>query len=368
MRRRLALACVIAVLAPAAADAAKKASVPAARPSAEQQKLQHAAQASRAKVAEVERQIAQLRAQLVQLGAVEATSERAAGDKRARLDALNAQDGELTAGIGRDQNAAARLLGALELYRRNPPPALLVYPGSAKDAVRAQILARAIAPELEARSKALTDQVEQTRRLRRVAEAASDDLLRSQSDLAEQRGRIEALIADKSALERGLHGDAQTAQIALRALADASAAPSALIGRLPPPSTADGPPPTGFVTPVQGRLLTRFGQTTDKGRSQGFSWRAAPGARVLAPVAGTVEYAGPLKAWGVVLILRTGGAYHLVLAGLQATSAVIGRPVAAGEPVGRMANDAGSSLDLYLEVRRNGEPVDPERWLKTAAR
>ncbi len=337
-------------------------------PSAQQLSLQRALQTNHAQVAQIEGQIAQLRAQLVQLGAVEAAGEHAAGDKKARLRQLNARESELTARIGRNQNAAARLLGALALYRRNPPPALLVHPASAKDAVRAQILARAIGPELEARGKAMTEQAEQIRRLRRVIEAASEDLFRSESDLAEQRARIETLIAEKTSLERGLNADADATELALRALADQSGAPGVLIGKLPqPPPAVDGPAPTDFIAPVQGQLLTRYGQTSDKGRAQGFTWRAAPAAPVLAPVAGTVEYAGPLKGWGIVLILRTGGAYHLVLAGLQATSEVTGRSVAAGEPIGRMADDATSSLDLYLEVRRDGEPVDPSRWLKAAA-
>jgi septal ring factor EnvC (AmiA/AmiB activator) len=31
-----------------------------------------------------------------------------------------------------------------------------------------------------------------------------------------------------------------------------------------------------------------------------------------------------------------------------------------------MADDAALPTDLYLEVRRNGEPVDPAHWLKAA--
>jgi septal ring factor EnvC (AmiA/AmiB activator) len=370
MRPRFALACLIAALAQASpqAWAAPKASKgQAAKPSAEQLKLTRQAQAAHAQAARLDGEIAQLKAQLIQLGAVEAGGEQAAQDKKTRLDQLNAQESALTARVGSSRAVIARLIGALELYRRNPPPAFLVYPSSAKDAVRAQILARAIAPELQSESRALADQIEQVRRLRRVVDAASEDLFRSESELADQRARIEALIDQKTTLERQLNGGADQAQAALTALANKAGAPGELIDRLPPPA-AQGPAPTGFISPVQGLLLSRFGQQTDKGRAQGFSWRAAPGAPVLAPVAGTVEYAGPLKGYGVVLILAVGGAYHLVLAGLQAASETTGQSVAAGEPIGRMADDAASPTDLYLEVRRDGEPVDPARWLKTAHR
>jgi septal ring factor EnvC (AmiA/AmiB activator) len=85
---------------------------------------------------------------------------------------------------------------------------------------------------------------------------------------------------------------------------------------------------------------------------------------VLAPTDATVEYVGPLKGYGLVVILRPGAPYHVVLAGLDEAASGAGRTVAAGEPIGRMAQ--GPS-DLYLEVRRNGEPVDPARWLQRSS-
>jgi septal ring factor EnvC (AmiA/AmiB activator) len=89
-----------------------------------------------------------------------------------------------------------------------------------------------------------------------------------------------------------------------------------------------------------------------------------------------VQYVGPVKGWGVILILRLAGGYHLVLAGLDRTSVSVGQSVAAGEAVGWMpngrqsANDgmdgAKASWELYLEVRDQGVPVDPGRWLNKA--
>jgi septal ring factor EnvC (AmiA/AmiB activator) len=84
-----------------------------------------------------------------------------------------------------------------------------------------------------------------------------------------------------------------------------------------------------------------------------------------------VQYVGPVKGWGVILILRLAGGYHLVLAGLDRTSVSVGRSVAAGETVGFMP-DGGQSVggkasrELYLEVRNQGVPVDPGHWLNKA--
>jgi septal ring factor EnvC (AmiA/AmiB activator) len=67
----------------------------------------------------------------------------------------------------------------------------------------------------------------------------------------------------------------------------------------------------------------------------------------------------------VVVILGLGGAYHLVLAGLQTAGVEPGQTVKAGDVVGRMAQ-ADQPDDLYFEIRKNGAPVDPASWLKDA--
>jgi septal ring factor EnvC (AmiA/AmiB activator) len=363
MRPIPALACGLALLTMASANSAPPAK-PDPKVAAEGQRLARAARDDRASVAGAQVQIDHLRAQLVQMGAVEASGERGVGDRKSRLDGLNAKERALTAQLGRSQSATARLLGVLALFRRDPPPALLVHPASAKDAVRAQILARALAPELEARSRVLSTQIENLKRVRRQVEGASEDLFRSDSELAEERSQIEIQMAKLAVLQRGLTADAQDNEAALRALALKSRIPADLIARLPTEAEALGPAPVRFVEPVQGQIVTRYG----RGSSDGYRWRASAGAPVLAPAAGIVEYAGPFKDYGVILIFRTGGAYHLVLAGLGSASAVVGRMVAAGEPIGRMAEDAGAAPELYMEVRRGSETVDPARWFKVSAR
>jgi septal ring factor EnvC (AmiA/AmiB activator) len=123
--------------------------------------------------------------------------------------------------------------------------------------------------------------------------------------------------------------------------------------------------------------VRRFGQAlASGGRSNGVTFAAAGGARVASPGPGYVQYVGPVKGWGVILILRLAGGYHLVLAGLDRTSVSVGQSVAAGEAVGFMpdgrqpAKDAAARekapQELYLEVREQGAPVDPGRWLNKA--
>jgi septal ring factor EnvC (AmiA/AmiB activator) len=259
----------------------------------------------------------------------------AAGDnvdlKRARLEALNAREASILADLGRDRYRMARLLSALQLFRRNPPPALLVSP---------QAYAR--------RASAVSA-------LRREAAAAAAELFTAESVVADRKGEIERKIIEKTQLERAYAQQALIEESELRTL-------GALTDGL---GTRAPTGPLTLASPVAGPLVRRFNDTLPAGgRSSGVSIRVEKGRTVTSPAAGTVEYAGALSGWGVVLILRAQGAYHLVLAGLEQVSVAPGQSVAAGAPIGKMTDRVSSEPELYLEVRDEGVPVDPERWLK----
>ncbi len=50
-----------------------------------------------------------------------------------------------------------------------------------------------------------------------------------------------------------------------------------------------------------------------------------------------------------------------LLAGMDQVEASVGQSVIAGEPVGTMRTDGVP--DLYLELRRQGQPINPLPWL-----
>jgi len=319
-------------------------------------------QDARAEARALREDIVRLQAQLDELQAVQAAGMKTMGDRRDRLEALNAREAELRQDMARNRSQLARLLGALELYRRDPPPALLVSPRSAEDAVRAAILVRAVQPELARRAAVFRARAEELQRLRRAIAAVSEDLFTSESTLAEGRAAIERAIREKAALERQLQADAvdadRRAEVLDRQLRSMGVAPG-VVPQGRPPAAA----PTRLLPPVQGKLVRGFGQRGPGGSAttDGLTWRAGPAAVVRAPAAGVVEYSGPLKGWGGVLILDVGGGYRLVLAGVDRASAAPGRRVAAGEALGAMPARAGA--DLYLELRRGGAPVDPAPFL-----
>jgi septal ring factor EnvC (AmiA/AmiB activator) len=312
-----------------------------------------------------------LRQELIGLGAEEKSGEKTVGDRGVRLAALNAAEADLSTRMGKNQVELARLLGALELYRRDPPPALLISPKNAKDAVNAAILINAIRPELERRAKAFAAEARQLQTLRRNVALANGALFTGESDVADRRTRIEQLIAEKTALERSLDSNADRADIDVKRLAAEAKSLGQLVTGLEGREGQGGDTAELRLTaPVRGAPIRRFNDAwPGQARSEGWSWRTEPGAVILTPADGRVDYAGPLKGWGLVLILRLAGGYHAVLAGLGAADARIGSEVSAGEPIGHMAaalpvsKDKSAFPELYLEVRKGETPVDPARWL-----
>ena len=258
----------------------------------------------------------------------------------ATLSRLNVQETQLSAEQSHNMSQLARLLSVLVELRREPPPAFLVSPQDARDAVRAAILVKALTPELQARAQAYASTAGDMARQRRLAAVESEALFTRQSETA-----------DRSPLSfpetPQLRGPAQ-----------------------PPGVPREAPliPPARLLAPVSGPVIRRFGQTLPSGgRSDGLSIAAPRNASVLSPGDGLVQYAGPVKGWGVILILRLTGGYHLVLAGLDRSSLSVGQSVAAGQAVGWMPDARQSSNELYLEVREQGSPVDPAKWLGNKA-
>jgi septal ring factor EnvC (AmiA/AmiB activator) len=308
--------------------------------------------------ADTRREIVDLRGELDALGRQRINAGDDVALKRARLEELHQRESALVAELGRDRGQLSRLLSALQLFRRNPPPALLVSPGDARDAVRAAILIRAMTPELQARADGYARQARAVAATRREAAAASEELFTAESLVADRRGDLERQIVEKTQIERAYAQEALTGddQGTLGALTD---------GLAPRPATG----PLTLASPAPGPLVHRFGATMPAGgRSAGLTIRTEKGHAIASPAAGVVEYAGPLNGWGVVLILRAQGAYHLVLAGMDQISVGTGQSVAPGATVGRMADHGSSEPELYFEVREDGAPVDPERWLKQGSR
>ncbi len=306
------------------------------------------------------------------MGEDQASGEARAILARQQLKRLNAREVALTAEIGANRAQLTRLLSALQLMTREPPPPLLVSPKRANEAVRAAILMRAVEPVLQSRAEALARQAAEIAKLRRETALQGERLFTAESELADRRAAIERLAHQKGALEQSLN---PTDDRAVREAARRAPDPAALVHDLDAqtravspaatPGSAGATPGDGhLIQPVAGQLVRHWGERAGgRVRSQGVAWATEPQAQVRAPAGGRVDYAGPLKGWGQIVVLRMSDQIRIVLTGLDRLDTATGRSVAAGEPIGTMGQARNPPPEVYLELRRDGAPIDPSRWL-----
>lgn len=120
--------------------------------------------------------------------------------------------------------------------------------------------------------------------------------------------------------------------------------------------------------PARGKVVARYGQANDLGVvNKGITIATRQGAQVVAPYDGQVAFAGPFRGYGLLLIIEHSEGYHTLLAGMTRIDATVGQRLLAGEPVGTMGQDEAKP-GLYVELRRNGQPVNPLPWLTAQKR
>ncbi|NJC40896.1 septal ring factor EnvC (AmiA/AmiB activator) [Brevundimonas alba] len=354
--RRALLSLLFALTAlPVAAAAPQTAEIGRLR--AEFRDEQARARRLRAEAAEAAAEITRLERELASLGADVAAGDRTISAQRARLKELSDREAALVARLSQARGRQARLLSALQMMSRRPPPPLLVPADKAIDTVRAAILMKAVAPELQARARALADRQDELIRIRRLAALNSEALFTAESEQGDRRARAEALAARQTRLRSILKAEAETAERAARALETRL---KALGGTVPtldaeaPVSTASRPAGRDRLTPpVGGAPSVRFGSG-----STGWRWRGDD-LTASAPAAGRVAWTGPLEGWGQVVILDLGPGWRAVVSGLEDVSVETGARVADGQPLGR----AGPDGEIAFELRRDERPVDPAPWL-----
>jgi septal ring factor EnvC (AmiA/AmiB activator) len=123
--------------------------------------------------------------------------------------------------------------------------------------------------------------------------------------------------------------------------------------------------------PVQGRRALAFGERTQfGGQSKGIVVETRYSAQVTSPCDGWVVYAGEFRSYGQLLIINAGDGYHVLLAGLSQIDVQPGQFVLTAEPVGTMSGGQKNSPSaapvsgpvLYVELRKDGRPIDPDPW------
>ncbi len=356
--------------------------------------------------------VEKLRGQMIATAKQTQEAEQAVARLEQRQREIDQLIGEKTITLAKRRAEMAGLLAALERLALRPPEALLAEPSTPDDTVRAGILLRAIIPRIDAAAAALKTEIDDLAALRSEAAQNAQQVRDASAALQREQQTLQAMLSEKTRLEHERRNAAQANAAQAQKLAAQAHDLHDLLDRLegerkrreesekkhlsdqasklpgaPPLTSPSGPfKPAGFLKiafsatqgklplPARGSVMRHFGDPDPSGNprgepggqpSRGIVIETRPQAQIIAPHDGQIVYAGSFLGYGQLLIIEHGEGYHLLLAGLSRIDGVVGQWVLAGEPVGVMGSGKDSQ-QLYIELRRQGIPIDPLSWLVPA--
>src|SRR6202035_1963829 len=330
---------------------------------------------------------------------------------QARLKPLDEREHIFQTSLDERRTVIVEILAALQRIGRQPPPALMVRPEDALQAVRTAIMLGAVVPEMRTQADALAGDLAELLRVRKDIDGENAKLSRDLATLAHEQLRLNMLIDERQQkqtaveqtldaqrqratdlprqvdnlkdligkLEQGLDSATRQTRLNSRAIEEDATRPDLAAlkdpGRLTP-AIAFAANRGHLRLPVNGSRIREFGASDGAGGTQkGLSLATRSGAEITAPCDGWVVYAGPFRSYGQLLILNAGGGYHVLLAGMERISVDLGQFVLTGEPVAVMGAVLGGGSQvstavtagakqpvLYVEFRKDGTPLDPSPW------
>ena len=353
---------------------------------AELERLRHAIEARRERVAAFEREehglfdaIEAADAAARAVGVALAQAERVASGAAEEAKAREAELAAVRERLARTRELVARRAVALYEAGELAPLQVLFAAGSLRDRIARVQALQLLLDHDEALLARFTEQRNELTRARIAADRAGTYRSQTQAELLVRRSELE----DERRARRRLLEDVRRSRGRERALLnELEAAARELEAKLaglaetparPPPGAAPFASFRGEIAPpVPGRVLRRFGRVLDaeyrtETFRKGIDFAVERGEPVYAVAAGEVRFADWFAGYGRMVIVDHGDGYFTVSGHLDEISVELGQRLAAGDPIGR-AGETGSLTGprLYFEIRHGAEALDPADWLRLA--
>ena len=140
------------------------------------------------------------------------------------------------------------------------------------------------------------------------------------------------------------------------AAASSAAAPAAPL----PPASSTSDDDIAWIWPAAGTVVAGF----DEAKNKGLDIAGKLGDPVLAAGDGRVVYAGAgLRGYGNLVILKHNNTFLTAYAHNQALLVKEDQTVRKGQKIAEMGQSDADRVKLHFEIRRQGKPVDPARYL-----
>ncbi len=351
----------------------------------EESRITHAGLAERAQ--KLEEELASIQQKLVALAGhiQQAESDLSMAEDKLRIldEQMRAKEAELKT---REKDLHGLVQAALRLSR-TPPEAMVMMPGDITQTIRAGRALKMASDAIRRETEMIGLQMGELQELQGKVVRKREDIRRRQEKLAEERQAMTERLAERQALQEKLGRRQKEMEAKIAGLARKAEDLKGLLSSIEREEMEqreaaglreEERSPTlarrsmrsfarakGHVrTPVAGRLAGEFGEAGRGGiHSKGILIVARERAQVTAPYDGEVVFTGPFLNYGRLVILRHSDNFHTLLAGLHRIDAAVGQFLLEGEPIGAMG-DGESGSRLYVELRKNNQPVDPTPWIR----
>lgn len=305
--------------------------------------------------------------------------------------------------ISQNQNLV-KILSSLQSLALKPTEALFVQPLAPVDIVRSAMLLRETVPYLETQAEMIKQELDILNNKREIIQRQVKKIVEQQNQLEREQAQMKVLAETKSKYQAQISKQSAETKKNIAKLASQAQDLRDLLGKLEKEraekrrklaeeakqkilatSKSEQQETTGLIKldpeiikeiganfvkakgslprPVRGTVVTRYGEETVKGvSSKGITIQTRDMAQVIAPFDGSVLFAGPFRGYGNLIIIEHGKGYTSLLAGLDSIDCEEGQMLLAGEPIGVMPS--GEKARLYVELRKDNRPLNPESWFK----
>ncbi len=153
---------------------------------------------------------------------------------------------------------------------------------------------------------------------------------------------------------------ASVSPVATPAASAASADKSAAVASVAPAPAATGEDDIAWIWPSNGTVVAGFDEVKNKGLDIG----GAEGDPVVAAADGRVVYVGAgLRGYGNLIILKHNNTFLTAYAHNKTLLIKEDQSVRKGQKIAEMGSSDADRVKLHFEVRRQGKPVDPAKYL-----
>lgn len=349
------------------------------------------------KSAEIADEIKTVQKQMVRSAKAVREKEDLLNDLKRKLADLQKKEADLNQKLALSDKQMVEVSTGLQTLALRPPEVVLLEPQSPLEHLRSKMLFNFALPQVKSMNEGFLHDLSQLALTKKQIENQAKRAKTTQAQLNERASQMNKLIKQKELLQAQYDATHKKSRQRIVSLANQAKDLKELLERLEaekqrqeaekakreaeqrterqsivqaqnePPQSLSIPKGSfkkakgSLSYPINGRIVESFNDINSAGlHSKGMRLAGTGGSIVTNIFYGTVLFSGPFKSYGQLLIVDNGDDYLTLLTGLEEMNVSEGQEILAGEPVGRLNKNG----ELYLEIRKNGQPIDPKPWFR----